>query len=144
VSPDLPAGLTLNTSTGVVSGTPTAVQSSLSYTITASSGGSSATSTVSISIAAAGGGGGGGGGGGSDSGGANSGLPDTGISLRILGITLGSALMLYIAGVFVFRGRRQLGFAAVNEKVSARMRELDAMLTRMEERARRRRIRRGS
>jgi hypothetical protein len=144
VSPDLPAGLTLNTSTGVISGTPTAVQSSLSYTITASSGGSSATSTVSISIAAAGGGGGGGGGGGSDSGGANSGLPDTGISLRILGITLGSALMLYIAGVFVFRGRRQLGFAAVNEKVSARMRELDAMLTRMEERARRRRIRRGS
>ena len=142
VSPRLPDGLTLNTSTGVVSGTPTAVQSSLSYTITASSGGSSATSTVSISIAAAGGGGGGGGG--SDSGGAGSGLPDTGMSLRILGITLGSALMLYIAGLFVFRGRRQLGFAAVNEKVSARMRELDAMLTRMEERARRRRNRRGS
>jgi hypothetical protein len=142
VSPDLPAGLTLNTSTGVISGTPTAVQSSLSYTITASSGGSSATSTVSISIAAAGGGGGGGGGGGSDSGGANSGLPDTGISLRILGITLGSALMLYIAGVFIFRGRRQLGFAAVNEKVSARMQELDAILTRMEDNARRRRIRR--
>ena len=141
VSPDLPAGLTLNTSTGVISGTPTAVQSSLSYTITASSGGSSATSTVSISIAAAGGGGGGGGGG-SDSGGASSGLPDTGMSLRILGITLGSALMLYIAGVFIFRGRRQLGFAAVNEKVSARMQELDAMLTRMEEKARRRRIRR--
>jgi hypothetical protein len=139
VSPDLPAGLTLNTSTGVISGPPTAVQSSLSYTITASSGGSSATSTVSISIAAAGGGGGGGG---SDSGGANSGLPDTGMSLRILGITLGSALMLYIAGLFVFRGRRQLGFAAVNDKVSARMRELDAMLTRMEENARRRRNRR--
>jgi hypothetical protein len=146
VSPGLPDGLTLNASTGVISGTPTAVQSSLSYTITASSGGASATSTVSISIAAAGGGGsggsGGGGGGGSDSGGASSGLPDTGMSLRILGITLGSALMLYIAGLFVFRGRRQLGFAAVNEKVSARMQELDAMLTRMEERARRRRNRR--
>jgi hypothetical protein len=50
--------------------------------------------------------------------------------------------MFYIAGLFVFRGRRQLGFAAVNEKVSARMRELDAMLTRMEESARRRRNRR--
>jgi hypothetical protein len=50
--------------------------------------------------------------------------------------------MLYIAGLFVFRGRRQLGFAAVNQKVSAGMQELDAMLTRMEERARRRRIRR--
>jgi uncharacterized membrane protein YdjX (TVP38/TMEM64 family) len=60
----------------------------------------------------------------------------------IIGITLGSALMFYIAGLFVFRGRRQLGFAAVNEKVSARMRELDAMLTRMEESARRRRNRR--
>jgi hypothetical protein len=34
------------------------------------------------------------------------------------------------------------GFLAVNQKVSARMRELDAMLTRMEENARRRRIRR--
>jgi hypothetical protein len=94
---------------------------------------------VSIAIAAAGGGGGSGG---SDSGGASSGLPDTGTSLRIVGITLGSALMLYIAGLFIFRGRRQLGFAAVNEKVSARMQELDAMLTRMEENARRRRNRR--
>jgi hypothetical protein len=50
--------------------------------------------------------------------------------------------MLYIAGLFVFRGRRQLGFAAVNQKVSARMQELDAMLTRMEDNARRRRNRR--
>jgi hypothetical protein len=60
---------------------------------------------VNIAIAAGGGSGGGGGGG-------NSGLPDTGTSLRIVGITLGSALMLYIAGIFIFRGRRQLGFAA--------------------------------
>jgi hypothetical protein len=61
-----------------------------------------------------------------------------------VGITLGSALMLYLAGLFVFRGRRQLGFAAVNQKVSARMQELDAMLTRMEDNARRRRNRRRS
>jgi hypothetical protein len=100
---------------------------------------------VNIAIAAGGGSGGGSGGsGGSDSGGASSGLPNTGTSLVIIGITLGSALMFYIAGLFIFRGRRQLGFAAVNEKVSARMQELDAMLTRMEESARRRRIRRRS
>jgi len=127
----------------VISGTPTTQQSSLAYTIRASGGGLTADSTVNIAIAAGGGSGGGSGGsGGSDSDGASSGLPNTGMSLRILGITLGSALMLYIAGLFVFRGRRQLGFAAVNEKVSARMQELDAMLTRMEERARRRRNRR--
>ncbi len=132
MSPGLPDGLTLDPATGVISGTPEAEQSALTYTITASDGTFTATADVNITVAAAGGGGGGG----------NSGLPDTGTSLRILGITLGSALMLYIAGLFVFRGRRQLGFAAVNQKVSARMQELDAMLTRMEERARRRRIRR--
>ena len=105
VSPDLPAGLRLNTTTGVISGTPSEEQASLTYTITASDGTRSAASTVNIAIAAGGGSGGGGGGG-------NSGLPDTGTSLRIVGITLGSALMLYIAGIFIFRGRRQLGFAA--------------------------------
>ena len=131
VSPDLPAGLLLDAATGVISGTPEAEQSALTYTITASDGTFTATADVNITVAAAGGGG-------------NSGLPDTGTSLRILGITLGSALMLYIAGLFVFRGRRQLGFAAVNQKVSARMQELDAMLTRMEDNARRRRNRRRS
>jgi hypothetical protein len=138
VSPDLPAGLTLNPATGVISGTPEAEQSFLTYTITASDGTFTATARANIGVSASGGGGGGGGGGG------NSGLPDTGTSLRIVGITLGSALMLYIAGLFIFRGRRQLGFAAVNQKVSARMQELDAMLTRMEDNARRRRNRRRS
>jgi hypothetical protein len=135
VTPILPAGLTLDTDTGVISGTPNAEQSALTYTITASDGTFSATADVSITIAAAGGGGGGGGGG-------NSGLPDTGTSIKIGGIVLGTSLILYLAGLFIFRGRRQLGFLAVNQKVSARMRELDAMLTRMEENARRRRIRR--
>jgi len=161
----LPAGLSINPSTGVISGIPLASQAELSYTITAQGSDSGVASTaVTITISegsggggsggggsggggsggggSGGGGSGGGGSGGSDSGAASSGLPNTGMSLRILGITLGSALMLYIAGLFVFRGRRQLGFAAVNEKVSARMRELDAMLTRMEDNARRRRIRR--
>ncbi|MDZ4724616.1 MAG: Ig domain-containing protein [Leptospira sp.] len=36
ISPSLPSGLTINTSTGAISGTPTATQSSTSYTITAS------------------------------------------------------------------------------------------------------------
>ena len=129
VSPDLPAGLTLDTSTGVISGTPTTEQSALTYTITASDGTFSATADANIEIVAAAGGG-------------NSGLPDTGTSLKIVGITLGSALVLYLAGLFIFRGRRSLGFLAVNSKVSARMAELDAMLTRMEDNARRRRNRR--
>ena len=156
----LPAGLSINPSTGVISGTPLASQAEQSCIITARGSDSGvASTTVAITIGGDSGGGGGGDSGGGDSGGgdsggggsgsggsssdgASSGLPNTGMSLRILGVTLGSALMLYIAGLFVFRGRRQLGFAAVNQKVSARMQELDAMLTRMEESARRRRIRR--
>lgn len=81
-------------------------------------------------------------GGESDNSSAESGLPDTGTSLKIVGITLGSTLMLFLAGLFVFRGRRSLGLLAVNTKVSARMAELDAMLTRMEKSARSNRKRR--
>jgi hypothetical protein len=128
VSPDLPDGLSLDTSTGVISGTPSSEQSALTYTITASDGTFTATADVTITIVAAGGGG--------------SGLPDTGTSLAIVGITLGAAMLLYIFALFVFRGRRQLGFLAVNDQVSARMAQLDAMLTRMEDNARRRRNRR--
>lgn len=54
VSPALPAGLSLNSSTGVVSGTPTTAQAATSHTITvtgATSG--SATATVSVEVAAA-------------------------------------------------------------------------------------------
>lgn len=54
VSPSLPAGLTLNTSTGVISGAPTATQSATTYTITATGATSgAATSSVSIAIAGA-------------------------------------------------------------------------------------------
>jgi uncharacterized repeat protein (TIGR02543 family) len=57
VSPGLPAGLTLNTSTGVISGTPTSAIASTSYTIAASttvSGGAttSGSTTVTIGVAA--------------------------------------------------------------------------------------------
>jgi len=50
VSPTLPAGLSLSTTTGVVSGTPTAVTASASYTVTATNAGGSATATLSISV----------------------------------------------------------------------------------------------
>ena len=50
VSPALPAGLTLNTSTGEISGTPTAVSSSTPYTVTATNAGGSSSATVTIQV----------------------------------------------------------------------------------------------
>jgi hypothetical protein len=50
VSPTLPTGLTLNTSTGVISGTPSAVTTTADYTVTASNTGGSATASVSIMV----------------------------------------------------------------------------------------------
>jgi len=50
VSPSLPAGLTINTSTGVVSGTPTVSSVSTVYTVTATDGATSATATITINV----------------------------------------------------------------------------------------------
>jgi DNA-binding beta-propeller fold protein YncE len=50
VSPALPAGLSLNTSTGVITGTPTAVTSTASYTVTASNSAGSTTASLSITV----------------------------------------------------------------------------------------------
>ena len=50
VSPTLPAGLSLDTSSGVISGTPTAVTSSATYTITATNTGGSTSTTVDIVV----------------------------------------------------------------------------------------------
>lgn len=50
VDPMLPEGLTLNTTTGVISGTPSAEQSATTFNITASNSGGSTTATISLSI----------------------------------------------------------------------------------------------
>ena len=50
VTPSLPAGLTLSTTTGVITGTPTAVTSSATYTISATNTGGTASTTVEITV----------------------------------------------------------------------------------------------
>jgi Bacterial Ig-like domain (group 2)/Putative Ig domain len=53
VSPALPAGLGLNTKTGVISGIPTAASAKAVYSVRASNSGGSTTATVSIEVTAA-------------------------------------------------------------------------------------------
>ena len=53
VSPALPAGLALNTTTGVVSGTPTAVEAVASYTVMATNTAGSTTASLTITVNAA-------------------------------------------------------------------------------------------
>jgi len=50
VSPALPAGITINASTGVISGTPTAAASQTTYTITASNAGGSTTFALTLTV----------------------------------------------------------------------------------------------
>ncbi len=50
VAPTLPAGLSLNSSTGVISGTPTAVTATANYTVTATNSVGSTTASVSITV----------------------------------------------------------------------------------------------
>ena len=50
ISPGLPAGISINASTGAISGTPTATSNSQSYTVTASNSAGSTTATVCITI----------------------------------------------------------------------------------------------
>jgi DNA-binding beta-propeller fold protein YncE len=53
VSPALPAGLSLDDDTGIISGTPTAVTAKASYTVTASNATGSTTATLTITVNAA-------------------------------------------------------------------------------------------
>jgi hypothetical protein len=50
VSPTLPAGLRLDTSTGIISGTPIAVSPAVAYVVTAANAAGSATSGLSITV----------------------------------------------------------------------------------------------
>ncbi|MFP5042564.1 YCF48-related protein [Parasediminibacterium sp. JCM 36343] len=50
ISPTLPTGLSFNTTTGVISGTPYGNSSSTTYTVTASNGGGNVSSTLSITV----------------------------------------------------------------------------------------------
>jgi hypothetical protein len=50
VTPTLPAGLSLDATTGVLSGTPTKVSAPASYTVTATNSGGSTTSSLSITV----------------------------------------------------------------------------------------------
>lgn len=53
ISPSLPSGLTLNTNTGMISGTPTTAQTQRTYTITATGLGGTSTSTFTLTVTAA-------------------------------------------------------------------------------------------
>lgn len=50
ISPSLPSGLSFNTSTGVISGTPSVLSSQSSYTVTASNSGGETTCQVSVTV----------------------------------------------------------------------------------------------
>lgn len=52
ISSTLPSGISFNTSTGVISGTPTATSSSNVYTVTATNASGSATTTITVSSSA--------------------------------------------------------------------------------------------
>ena len=53
ITPALPAGLTFSTSTGVISGTPSALSTTpVEYTVTATNSGGQDTTTVTISVIA--------------------------------------------------------------------------------------------
>lgn len=54
ITPAVPAGLTFNTATGEITGTPTAALTSTTYTVTAASGNQTASATFALSVANAG------------------------------------------------------------------------------------------
>ncbi|CAB4910008.1 MAG: hypothetical protein F2808_07295 [Actinobacteria bacterium] len=67
---------------------------------------------------------------------ATAGMPDTGASIRTSIIVSVSAVVMFGLALFVYRSRRGLRFASVNERVVLRLRQLESSLTRMEQNSR--------
>jgi uncharacterized repeat protein (TIGR02543 family) len=129
ISDDLPQGLNLDTTTGVISGTPQVEMEALTYTITATHLTKTATSTVTISVAAA-----------SNSGG--QGLAFTGVSMGFFASLLVVVIGLALFAFFSFSGKRRLHLFGVDSAVSSKLNDLNAAFARMDAAQRRARARR--
>jgi hypothetical protein len=129
ISDDLPQGLSLDTTTGVISGTPENEMEALNYTITATYLTKTATSSLTISVAAAN----------NNSGG--QGLPLTGMSIGILSAVFAAGIGLVLFAFFSFSGKRRLHLFGIDVAVSSRLHDLNAAFARMDAAQRRARAR---
>jgi uncharacterized repeat protein (TIGR02543 family) len=128
ISDDLPQGLSLDTTTGVISGTPENEMEALNYTITATYLTKTATSSLTISVAAANNAGG-------------QGLPLTGMSIGILSAVFAAGIGLVLFAFFSFSGKRRLHLFGIDVAVSSRLHDLNAAFARMDAAQRRARAR---
>lgn len=125
----LPDGLSIDSTTGVISGTPQNEMAELTYTITATYLDKTSTSSVTISVAAAGNNGG-------------QGLPLTGVSMVIYASLLVVVIGLALFAFFSFSGKRRLHLFGIDSAVSSKLQELNAAFARMDAAQRRARLRR--
>ena len=130
ISDDLPQGLNLDTTTGVISGTPQVEMEALNYIITATYLTKTATSSLTISVAAAN----------NNSGG--QGLPLTGMSIGILAAVFAAGIGLVLFAFFSFSGKRRLHLFGIDVAVSSKLHDLNAAFARMDAAQRRARARR--
>jgi hypothetical protein len=128
ISDDLPQGLSLDTTTGVISGTPENEMEALNYTITATYLTKTATSSLTISVAAANNAGG-------------EGLAFTGMSIGILSAVFAAGIGLVVFAFFFFSGKRRLHLFGIDAAVSSRLHDLNAAFARMDAAQRRARAR---
>lgn len=97
ISPALPTGLTLNSSTGAITGTPQATQSASNYTVTVSSASAgTANSVLTLSVDAAA----------SVPADTSNSLPQTGLSAGVFSSLLATALALVLTGTFLVGVKR--------------------------------------